>query len=69
MYVDTMKKELRTKHAYLYWALGIALGAVVKNFLVNLPYEMFGTFWTFGFLGISAKNLIQKRRDYNEKDI
>lgn len=68
-----MKKELRTKKAYLFWGLGIALGAVVKHFLINFPYEMFGTFWTFGFLGVSAKNLIQKRPEYkgynDEEDI
>ena len=68
-----MNKQLRTKHAYLFWALGIILGGVVKHFLINFPYEMFGTFWTFGFLGVSAKNLIQKRPEYkvysDEKDI
>ena len=64
-----MNKHLRTKHAYLYWALGIALGAIARHFLVRLPYEMFGTFWTFGFLGVSVKNLVQKRKEYNEKDI
>lgn len=68
-----MNKQLRTKHAYLFWALGIILGGVVKHLLDGFPYEMFGTFWTFGFLGVSAKNLIQKRPEYkvysDEKDI
>ena len=65
-----MNKHLPTKQAYLFWALGILLGAVGRNWLDGFPYEMFGTFWTFGFLGVSAKNLIEKRKEYsNEKDI
>ena len=60
-------RELPTKQAHLQWAIGIAVGAVARHFLDGFPYEMFGTFWTFGFLGVGAKNLIQKRKEYNSR--
>lgn len=65
-----MNRHLPTKQAHLFWAIGIVLGAIARNFLVGFPYEMFGTFWTVGFLGVGAKNLIEKKDGFNnEKDI
>ena len=56
---------IRTKHAYLWWALGIGVGYIWATFFINAPFVEFISVWTLGFLGISAKNLIQKKKEYN----
>ena len=63
-----MGRTLSTEKAYLWWAIGIALGAVIKAFLKGFPYAEFGGLWTFGFLGVSAKRLIQKHEKFTNGD-
>ena len=56
---------LRTKHAHLWWAIGIGTGYIWTTFFINAPFVEFISVCTLGFLGISAKNLIQKKKEYN----
>ena len=58
-------KKLDTEKAYLWWAIGIALGAFIRAFLPNFPYWEFGSLWTFGFLGVGAKRLMEKHERFN----
>jgi len=59
-----MIKKLNTEKAYVFWALGIILGAVGKNFLDGFPYAEFAGFWTFGFLGVGGKRLMEKHEKF-----
>jgi len=63
-----MIKKINTEKAYVFWALGIILGAIGKHFLEGLPYMEFAGFWTFGFLGIGGKRLMEKHEKFRPSE-
>jgi len=58
-------QKLNTEKAHLWWAIGIALGAIAQAFLPAFPYIEFGGMWTLGFLGVGAKRLTEKHSKFN----
>ena len=58
-------KKLNTEKAYLWWAIGIILGAVAVTIFPAFPYIEFAGTWTLGFLGVGAKQMIEKHVNFN----
>jgi len=59
-----MMKKIHTETAYVFWALGIILAAIAKTFQPAFPFMEFAGVWTFGFLGVGGKRLMEKHEKF-----
>ena len=55
-----MMKKINTEKAYVFWAIGIILAAIARTFQPAFPFMEFSGVWTFGFLGVGGKRLMEK---------
>ena len=59
-----MMKKINTEKAYVFWALGIILAAIATTFKPAFPFIEFAGVWTFGFLGVGGKRLMEKHEKF-----
>ncbi|MCK4815521.1 hypothetical protein KA005_07110 [bacterium] len=59
-----MIKKINTEKAYVFWALGIILAAIATTFQPAFPFMEFAGVWTFGFLGVGGKRLMEKHEKF-----
>ena len=55
-----MVKKITTEKGYVFWALGIVFASIAKAFWPAYPFIEFAGVWTFGFLGVGGKRLMEK---------
>ena len=59
-----MIKKINTEKAYVFWAIGIILAAIARTFQPSFPFMEFSGVWTFGFLGVGGKRLMEKHEKF-----
>ncbi len=60
--------KIRSGQAFLIYIIAMTIGFVFSSFKTEAPYLTFATQLTIGFTAYITKRLIQKRKEYNEKE-